>query len=228
MEEDTMSTMRTSARRLVGYLAVVLLVTGGTLALAGPVQAHRRSEVGTVPGSAFLQPQDLGGVDRQQPTDGYAAHLRPALPGGAARYRSQASRQAQGAILIDFPTADFHTTLVEHIATYPGAGAARYLRELRRALPRCGGRTDEVGQWTVVRTGVAGPGSLLIRLRERWEYPDGQPLTHTTYVIVARVGRAVVVLADLGWEYASGQRVTIQRLINPALRRAATLRRAEV
>jgi hypothetical protein len=65
---------------------------------------------------------------------------------------------------------------------------------LRRALPRCGSRTDEVGQWTVVRTGVAGRDSLLIRLRASGEYPDGQPFTHTTYVIVARVGHAVVVL----------------------------------
>ncbi|HEU5109129.1 MAG TPA: hypothetical protein VFT95_11335 [Micromonosporaceae bacterium] len=223
-----MSTMLTAARRLVGFIAMVLLVTGGTLALAQPVQAHSRSGVGVIPGSAFLQPRDLGGAVPQQLTDEYAAHLRPPLPGGAERYRSQASRQAQGAIVIDYPTADFHTTLIEYVATYRGTGAARYLRELRRALPRCGGRTDEVGRWTVVRTDLAGPGSLLIRLRERWEYPDGQPLTHATYAIVARVGHAVVVLADVGWEYASGQRVTVQPLINPALRRAATLRRGEV
>jgi hypothetical protein len=58
-------------------------------------------------------------------------------------------------MLFDYPTADFHTTLLEHIATYRGTGAARYLRELRPALPACGG-TDDVGRWTVVRTGVAG------------------------------------------------------------------------
>ncbi|WP_125806756.1 hypothetical protein [Actinoplanes sp. ATCC 53533] len=223
-----MSIMLRPARGLVRLLAMVLLVSGGALALAEPVQAYRRSTVGVVPGSAFLQPEDLGGVAGRQVDDEYAKYLRPPLPGGAARYRSQASLRAEGTIVIDYPTADFHTTLVEHVGTYRGAGAARYLRELRRALPRCGGRTDEVGQWTVVRTGVAGRDSLLIRLRERWEYPDGQPLTHTTYVIVARVGRAVVVLADLGWEYASGNRATIQRLIGPALRRAATLGRAEV
>jgi hypothetical protein len=203
---------------------VTLLVTGGALMVAEPVQAHRGSAVGAIADSAFLQPQDLGVDSRYPIDDGYAAHLRPPLPGGAERYRSQASRKAQGAIAIDYPTADFHTSLVEHITTYRGAGAARYLRELRRALLRCGGRTDETGRWTVVRTNVAGPGSLLIRLRERWEYPDGKPLIHTTYMIVARVGRAVVALADVGWEYASGQRSTIQALIKPALRRAATLR----
>lgn len=222
-----MSMVLTSARNLARLLAMVLLVTGGALALAEPVQAHRRSAVGVVPGSAFLQPQDLGGVAGRQAADGYAGHLRPPLPGGAERYPSQASLRAQGAMVIDYPTADFHTTLVEYVAAYRGTGAARYVRELRRAL-RCGGRTDEVGQWTVVRTGVAGRDSLLIRLREQWEYPDGQPLTHTTYVIVARVGRAVVVLADLGWEYASGHRAPIQKLIGPALRRAATLGRAGV
>jgi hypothetical protein len=219
-----MSCLRTSVRKLVGCVATALLVTGGAVALAEPVQAHRGSEVGTIPAYAFLQPRDVGGVDVQQPSDGYAAHLRPPLPGGAERYRSQRSLRAEGAIVVDYPTADFHTTLVEHISTYRGNGAAQYLRELRRALSRCGGRTDETGRWSVVRTGVAGAGSLLIRLQERWEYPDGQPFVHTTYVIVARVGRAVVVLADLGWEYASGQWSTIRGLIGPALRRAARLR----
>jgi hypothetical protein len=79
-------------------------------------------------------------------------------------------------MLFDYPTADFHTTLLEHIATYRGTGAARYLRELRRALPTCGG-TDDVGRWTVVRTGVAGRDSLLIRLRERWEHPASRRST---------------------------------------------------
>ncbi|TDO41889.1 hypothetical protein C8E87_5647 [Paractinoplanes brasiliensis] len=217
--------MFTSARNLVRLLAV-LLVAGGVVMVTEPVQAQGRSAVGVVPGSAFLQPRDLGGVQARPADDGYARHLRPPLPGGAQRYRSQASLRAQGAVVIDYPTADFHTALVEHVAVYRGAGAARYLRELRTVL-RCGGRTDAVGQWTVVRAGVAGRDSLLIRLRERWEYPDGQPLTHTTYVIVARAGRAVVVLADLGWEYGSGDRVTVQRLIGPALRRAATLGRTE-
>jgi hypothetical protein len=223
-----MSTMHLYARNLVRLLAVALLVTGGVVASAEPVLAGHRPAVGAVPGSAFLQPQDLGGVPGRQADDGYADHLRPPLPGGAQRYRSQATLRARGAIVIDYPTADFHTTLVEHVATYRGTGAARYLRELRRALLRCGGRTDEVGRWTVVRTGVAGRESLLIRLQEQWEYPDGQPLTHTTYLIVARAGRAVVVLADLGWEYASGDRTTIQPLIQPALRRAATLGRAKI
>lgn len=222
-----MSMMMVFVRNLIRLLAVLLLIAGGALASAGSVQAHRRADVGVVPGSAFLQPQDLGGVQGRPASDGYAGHLRPPLPGGAERYRSQASLRAQGAILIDYPTADFHTTLVEYVAAYRGTGAARYLRELGRALAGCG-RTDEVGQWTVVRTGVAGRDSLLISLRETWEYPDGQPFTHTTYVIVARVDRAVVVLADLGWEYSSGVTTTIQPLIDPALRRAATLGRTEV
>ncbi|GAA3345014.1 hypothetical protein GCM10020358_50490 [Amorphoplanes nipponensis] len=218
-----MSTLLTSVRNLVRLLVVALVVAGGTVALAEPVQAGRRSEAGVVPESAFLQPEDLGGVAGRPLTDDYAAHLRPPLPGGAERYASQASRRAQGAIAIDYRTADFHTALVEHVTTYRGAGAARYLRELRRALLP-GGRTDQVGRWTVVRAGPAGRDSLLIRLQEPWTDPDGQPITHTTYVVVARAGHAVVVLADLGWEYAPGDRATVQRLICPALRRAATLR----
>jgi hypothetical protein len=217
--------MLTFARHLVRHLTVALLVTGGALTLAGPAQAHHWSGVGAVPPAAFLQPEDLGGV-QGRPADGYATHLQPPLPGEAELYRSRTSVRAEGAMVFDYPTADFHTTLVEYVATYRGIGAVRYMRELRRTLLPCG-RTDDIGRWSVVRTGVAGRDSLLIRLQERWEYPDGQPLTHTTYVIVARTGRTVVALSDLGWEYASGHRATVQQLIGPALRRAATLRRSE-
>jgi hypothetical protein len=51
-----LAALRDLAAASARLLAVVLLVTGGVLALAEPVQAHRRSTVGVVPGSALDGP----------------------------------------------------------------------------------------------------------------------------------------------------------------------------
>lgn len=223
---SAVSISRASAHRVISYFAAVVLALGGVLGgVVGPAEraeAHGGPPSGSIPDAAFLQPEEIGGTGH--PIGDFAPHLRPPLPCGSCRYASMALRRAEGSVLIDYPTADFHTVVIEHIVQFRGQrAAARYLRELRQAL---GGRgcTDSDGRWTVRRTGVAGRGSLLIRLRQRLEDPSGQPVTRDAYLIVARVGRAVVVLTDIGWELGSGDPAVVRGLIGPALRRARAVR----
>ncbi|MGA5299574.1 hypothetical protein ACPCHT_06565 [Nucisporomicrobium flavum] len=177
-----------------------------------------------LPESVFLPPEDVGGAQPRHPDDEFGRYLRPPMPCRDGRYASRLLRRAEGTVLIDYPVAGFHTTLLEHVTRYRGAGAAAYLRELRLAAGRDGGCTDDAGLWTVEETGIAGPRSLLIRLHEEFEDPSGQPASKDSYLIAARTGQMVVVLADLGWEMGSGRADTVRDLVDAALRRAGTLR----
>ncbi|MEU8233242.1 hypothetical protein AB0C12_26985 [Actinoplanes sp. NPDC048967] len=189
-----------------------------------PAGTRGRRPLDAVPESAFLQPEDLAGAEPRAVTDEFGRHLRPPLPCGPRRYPSLLLRQAEGTVLIDFPVAEFHTTLLEHVMTFRGATAAAYLRDLRVSVGRQSGCTDETGRWTVEEVGTTEPRSLLIRLRQEFEDPSGQPAGKDSYLYVARTGRVVVVVADLGWEMGSGRLDTVRGLAAAALRRAGTVR----
>jgi hypothetical protein len=110
------------------------------------------------------------------------------------------------------------TVIMEHVATYRADGADRYLTELRRNLASC----DDTG-WTVLATGVAGDESMLLQLREYIDYAE---TWKHTYVLVARVGSALVVLADHGWENGNGHENLVRDLSAAAVLRAAVVSRA--
>ena len=73
----------------------------------------------------------------------------------------------------------------------------------------------------MLATGVAGDESLLLRRRVFIDYADTY---HNTYLIVARTGRVLVVVAGIGWETSSETRPSSQ-LATKAVRRAAVLNR---
>jgi hypothetical protein len=199
-----------------------------------------------VPDSAMLQPADLGGVEVTAAPADLRPYLRPPRPGPAGWYRSQSLRQADRAVSAVVPVGERPTVVLEYVATYRAGGASRYLRELHMAVScpgrragmmpwhgvmgsgpagygpgQAGARSDGPNRrWSVVDAGLAGPGSLLLRLDERIVDPGGQPLTRSTYVAVARTGATVVVVADLGWETGSGHEAVVRDLIGPAVRRA--------
>jgi hypothetical protein len=206
---------------VVGALVAVLALAG-TLVTAEPAGAHGRSP-GRIPATAFIQAEDLGGAEIMTPDATLRPFLRPALPCGARRYHSLGLRRAAGSISFMHHYAERPTVVIEHVALYRADGARRYLAELRRAMGRHG-CTDRTGRWTVLRRDVAGRDSLLIRLRERTTGYEGRPIIKDTYLIVARVGRAVVTLSDIGWEESSGHAPVVRTLIPIALRRAAALR----
>jgi hypothetical protein len=207
-------------RGLTMLLAVVATaVAAAMVAAAQPAAAATRAGV---PAAAMLQPADLG-VDVTPAAADLRPWLRPPQPCGT--FRSSARRTADNAVQALYPVSDIQpTVLLEYVAVYRGGGAAQYLRELRRAVSRCHGCTDRAGRtWTLRGTGVAGRASLLISVSETIEY-GGSPRVKTTYVAVARVGHAVVVLADIGWEAGDGHEALVREFVPIAAQRASVLR----
>ena len=77
---------------------------------------------------------------------------------------------------------------------------------------------------TILAAGVAGDESLLLRHRTYIDYADTY---HNTYLVVARIGRVLVVVADVGWETGSGHEPLVRELSTLAVHRAAIPNRFE-
>ena len=216
-----------SNRRAVRLFAVTLMVVSGLVVTAVPAQAGgvaatssaRSRPPATVPPAAFLQPADLGGATTEPLEPSSFPEFRPPQPCDADGFRSVVARRTNAAILVVYPVQESPTVLVEDIGLYRGGGAARYMAELRRAFNRCGECTDATGQWTVLDRGPVGRSSMLIRLRQNVDV-GGSVFVKDTYVFVARVGEAVVVLIDRGWEESSGHEDVVRALAPVAVRRA--------
>jgi hypothetical protein len=218
---------------VVTALAGALAVTGALPASAGPTtgndaatttatsstMAIGRSPLRpSIPDAAMLQPEDLRGVTAV--TDDSWSALRPPQPCADRPYPSGALRRADRAVFALIGVDDRPTVVMEHVATYRSNGAHRYLRELRRALAACDGLDQDGLRWTVLATGVAGDESLLLRIRQYIDYAGSY---QNSYLVLARVGRALVVVADTGWETASGHETLVRELSVTAVRRAAIL-----
>ena len=177
----------------------------------------------SIPDAAMLQAQDLRGAVPAPVTDNYWSALRPPQPCADRPYPSAALRGADRAVSALVGVDNRPTVVMEHVATYRAGGAHRYLRDLRRALAACHGVDKQGGRWSVLATGVAGNESMLLRHRVSIDYADTY---QNTYLVVARVGRALVVLVDSGWETASGHQGLVRELSTKAARRAAILNRS--
>jgi hypothetical protein len=194
----------------------------GCVALIGPAARNQRPAIlayriasapaHSVPAAAMLQPADLNGADTTTVTDNYWSALRPPQPCGpyASNKLRRADRAVQAMIGVDDQSRP--TVIVNDVATYAADGAQRYLRDVRKAVATCG------HGWSVRASGVAGDESVLLRHRE---YIDYAQTNKDTYIVVARTGRAVVVVADTGWETGSGQEALVRRLSVAAVQRAA-------
>jgi len=175
-----------------------------------------------IPDKALLQAADLRGAATTVVEDANWARLRPPRPGADDPYPSTALRRGERAVSAVVGVDERPTVVVEYVAIYHSNGAHRYLRDLRRALEACQGVDDQGGRWKILAARVAGPDSVLLRLREDFEYAGGT-IARDTYAAVARVGRVLVVVADAGWEAAAGHRGLVEELITPAVRRAGVL-----
>lgn len=162
----------------------------------------------------MLGPDDLGGVAPLEVDRDSWVRLRPPQPCEGDYPEAKAERAVTAVIDVNrAPNA-----VMEYVGVHRSGEARRYLRELRSVLKVCEGTA-----WRIEATGVAGPDSLLLRYSDTFEHVD-KWITHHTYLVVARKGRAVVLVADAGWETDSGDPALARKLITPALRRAAVLR----
>lgn len=217
--EGRSNVSRWSGTAVLAAALGVLCLMPAAPATASPVGRSAAS----VPAEAMLQPADLGGAGTSPAAGDLRPWLRPPQPFGP--YRSAAERGADRAVQVLYPVGDTRpTVLLEYVAVYRATGAAQYLREIERAVGRCGGRTDADGRtWRIIGQGIAGRQSLLLSVSEVTGYEDSTRVK-TTYVAVARVGHAIVMLADLGWEVGDGHPEIVRHLAPAAVARAAILR----
>ncbi|GAB7040848.1 MULTISPECIES: hypothetical protein [Catenuloplanes] len=173
-----------------------------------------------IPGTAMLQPEDLGGaVTSPVDADRWNA-LRPPRPCAETNRYGGLPPRRDRAISAMVAVGESPTVVVEWVGSFRANGAQRYLRA---AVTNCDDTDQGGGRWTVLSTGTAGAESLLLRLTETFQYA-GETMTRNTYLVVVRTGRTVVMVADVGWEISDGQRSLVERLVTPAIQRARTLR----
>ena len=208
---------RNTGKRLLTLMAATAAIVA---LVAAPAVACPATKI---PDAAMLQPADLGGVAISPAAAALRPELRPPQP--FVRYHSAAKRVADRAVQAVYPVGDVRpTVLLEYVATYRGGGAAQYLRELRQAVRHSTGRTDDGRTWRILDQGIAGRHSMLLSVSQTVEYGDTGSRVQTIYVAVARVGHAVVVLADIGWEVGDGHEVIVRGLAPAAVLRASVLR----
>ena len=205
----------------------------GCVALIGRAAARQRptllayhvasAPLPAIPDAAMLQPADLrGSTPEPFSGDDTWSALLPPQPCAGTAYPSAGMRRADRAIHAVVGLGDRPTVVLEHVATYRSDGARRYLRELRRGLAACTGPDHQGARWKVLATGVAGSESVLLRRRV---YLDFVETYQNSYLVVARTGRALVVVASIGWEFGSGDEPLTRELATRAVRRAAVLNR---
>ncbi|WP_433794942.1 hypothetical protein [Actinoplanes sp. CA-252034] len=183
-----------------GLLAAAMVVIVG--ATAAPA-----ARADGIPDEAMLQAADLGGVAPHAADADDWPRLRPPRPCDADMPAPVTDRAVAAVIDVDGAPE----SIMEYVAVHRDAG--RYLRKLRKALRDC-------PDWRLEGSRENG---LTLRWTQRWEHV-GEEITHQTYVAVARAGRAVVVVADSGWETSDGDPAVAERLLVSAARRASSLR----
>ncbi|GIE34668.1 hypothetical protein Ait01nite_077130 [Actinoplanes italicus] len=182
------------------FLATALAVLAGGVAGAPPAVAAG------IPDTAMLQPADLGGAEPRDTDHDDWPKLRPPKPCGLTAPAPLADRAVTAVIGETRPEA-----IMEYVAEHSADGATGYLRKLRKALKSC-------PDWRLERSSAD---RLTFRWTQRWEHV-GEQVTHHTYGTVAHTAGMLVLVTDSGWETSSGDPVVTERLITPALRRAAT------
>ncbi|GAA2676309.1 hypothetical protein [Actinoplanes palleronii] len=176
-----------------------------------------------VPDAAMLQPADLRGATGAAVTGDRWAGLcppRPDLSSASPLAGTVVAERAMSAVV----TVDDRPTLVlEYLSVHGPDDPARYLRDLRASLEQHLVVDGGGHLWSITGRDVAGPDSLLLRLRRRFRH-DGDVVTTDVHVAVAAAGRVLVMVADTGWETTDGRPALVQELIAPAVQRARRLR----
>jgi hypothetical protein len=186
-----------NARLNAGLIAAAMVVIVG-------VTAAPAAQAAGIPDEAVLQAADLGGVTPRAADGDDWPQLRPPRPCGAAVPTPIADRAVAAVIDVDGAPE----SIMEYVAVHRDPD--RYLRKLRKALRNC-------PDWRVEED---RPDGLTLRWTQRWEHVEDE-VTHHTYIAVARAGRAVVVVADSGWETSDGDRAVAERLLVSGVRRAS-------
>ncbi|BBH69268.1 hypothetical protein ACTI_59530 [Actinoplanes sp. OR16] len=193
-----------------------------TSASASPPAAS----AGGIPAGAVLQPSDVRDAEAAPLDQGLHAHVRPLRPCGDDRYPSDETRTDAVAMRFIVPGAEANSTpsvVTEFVGLHSSGGAAAQFAEISAALQKCpgglGSGADE-RRWTVLDS---DDDSMLVRIDQRYAYADQTPETVSNFAALSRVGDAIVVVADLGWENMGGSEDLVRSLITKAEERASTI-----
>ncbi len=179
-------------------------------ASSGPATSSGAVTGTGIPDGAMLQAGDLGGAKPYPVGADSWPKIRPPRPCGLRVAKPSADRAVSAVVDVD----QAPIVILEYVARYHTERAARgYLTGLRKSLRNCDDKS-----WKLV---ASEPNRLVLRWTTRWEHVD-QQITHHTFMVLARTGPTIVLVADAGWETSSGSRARPDQLITRALRRAST------
>jgi hypothetical protein len=194
---------------------------------AAPSASATATEPTGIPADALLQPSDVGGAEPKPIPEGDFSHVRPLRPCGDDRYPSDETRKDAVAVTYTRePTGsgEAPSVIAHFVGLHAPGGAAAQFDEVGDALKRCpGGLGEGQHRWTVIDRDVAGDESMVVRIDQRGSYADEAPETFGHYAALARVGDAIVVVTDLGWENTGGSEKLVRDLIGKAADRARAI-----
>ncbi|GIE30720.1 hypothetical protein Ait01nite_037650 [Actinoplanes italicus] len=229
--------MRTTSIRTVttaGLLAATLTACAAEGSTVTPVSASSSAPVEGapavsapaegIPAAALLQPADVRDAKPETVEEGEFAHVRPLRPCGGDRYPSDGTRTDAVAKRYVVPGEQEGSTpsvVVQFVGRHTPGGAAEQIGDISAALKRCpGGLGKGEHKWDVVE---ATAETTVVRIGQRFSYADEEPATVNHYAAVSRVGDAIVVVADLGWENMDGSEPLVRDLITKARERATAI-----
>ena len=177
-----------------------------------------------IPAEALLQPADTGVKSDSLPAGEYS-HVRPLRPCGDGRYPSDATRTDAVAVRFIVPGKAPESVpagvVVEFIGRHSAGGAAEQFRDIKTAIGKCpGGLGKGQSKWEIVES---DEDSMLVRISEKYSYADEAPSTVSIYSGVSKVGEAIVVVTDTGWENSGGDQAMVRDLMAKAEKRATAI-----
>ncbi|SCF27025.1 hypothetical protein [Micromonospora chokoriensis] len=174
----------------------------------------------TIPTSAFVElPTELRKSPRRTTpvTDALPTMCGNEFGTGGRQVTASAAMtntyQRAGATEAETPQGMIHQV----IFTFDGDGASAYLGRLRTDVRACPAYDQSGNRVTVTSEPLTGVGDEALLLTRTWPETslngDRTGDTATSQIAVARVGRAVTVFNDQGWEGTSGNPTIMDRVV---------------
>ncbi|MEV1154713.1 hypothetical protein AB0J27_04775 [Micromonospora chokoriensis] len=179
----------------------------------------------TIPTSAFVElPTELRKSPRRTTpvTDALPTMCGNEFGTGGRQVTASAAMtntyQKAGASETDVPQGMIHQV----IFTFDGDGASAYLGRLRTDVQACPSYDQSGNRVTVKSEPLTGVGDEALLLTRTWAETslNGERTgdTASSQIAVARVGKAVTVFNDQGWEGTSGNPTILDRVVRDGVR----------
>ncbi|MFK4243068.1 hypothetical protein ACI2KV_09295 [Micromonospora chokoriensis] len=179
----------------------------------------------TIPTSAFVElPTELRKSPRR------TTPVEEALPKLCGNEFGTGGRQvtASAAMTVTYqkagaPSSNTPQGMIHQVIfTFDGDGATAYMSRLRTAVQACPSYDHSGSPGTVKNEALPGVGDEALLLTRTWAETslngDRTGRTASSQIAVARVGKAVTVFNDQGWEGTSGNPTILDRVVRDGVR----------